>query len=83
VRPDHLLGDPVELTGRDPGLELLADVRDRLGDDAAGGRHLRDLLCGLADYHLAPTVANALWISLATSSTDRFACSGTSFPVVR
>ena len=48
-RADVLVGDPVELAGRDPGLDLLADVRDRLGDDAPRGGHLGDLLrptCG-------------------------------------
>ena len=43
----------------DPGLDLLADVRDRLGDDAAGSGHLLDLLRRLADDHLAPTVSKA------------------------
>ena len=59
-RADVLVGDPVELAGRDPRLDLLADVRDRLGDDAARGGHLRDLLRRLADDHLAPTVSKAL-----------------------
>jgi hypothetical protein len=34
----------IELARGDPGLDLLADLRDRLGDDASSGRHLRDLL---------------------------------------
>ena len=34
VGADVLLGDPVELDHRDAGLEPLADVRERVGDDA-------------------------------------------------
>ena len=77
-----LVGDPVELAGRDPRLELLADVGDRLGDDPPGRGHLRDLLRGLADDHLAATVAKASSTSENTSSTVLLACSGTSLPVV-
>ena len=36
-------GDPVELEQRDPRLEPLADVRDRLGDHVAGARDPVDL----------------------------------------
>jgi hypothetical protein len=43
VLPDELLADPVELGRRDAGLDVLADERDRLGDELACARHPVDL----------------------------------------
>ena len=40
---DELLGDRVELAGRDPGLDVLLEQRQRLRDDHAGTRHRLDL----------------------------------------
>ena len=44
ARADEVLRDRVELAGRDARLEPLADVRDRLGDQAARLGHLLDLV---------------------------------------
>ena len=69
-----------------PGLDPLADVGDRLGDDGAGGGDPVDLGGALADDHAAapsPSSSSAAAISAATSPMERAACSGTSFPVVR
>jgi hypothetical protein len=38
-----LVRDPVELSGRDPGVETLGDQLERLGDDRAGSGHASDL----------------------------------------
>src|SRR5207244_4511677 len=51
VLADELLRDAVELPRRDPGLELLADERDRLGNELACARHALDLLLRLANDH--------------------------------
>src|SRR5581483_561280 len=95
VRADELLGDGIELAGRDPRLDVLLEERERPGDDAAGPRHDLDLLRRLADDHdcAAPpragsvkpvaTIVSASEISVQTSSTVRSAWSGTSFPVTR
>ena len=43
VRVDELLGDAVELFGRHAGLDVTADVRDRVGGYTSGGRDQLDL----------------------------------------
>jgi hypothetical protein len=59
-----LLGETVEFEHRDARLELLADERDRLGDERAGARHLPDLLGALSDDHAGVfTCSSASWIS--------------------
>ena len=57
----------VELAGRDARPEVLADVRDRRGDEIAGTGDALDLLGPLADDHRGP--ASAASISAKTSST--------------
>ena len=58
-----------------PGLELLADVRDRLGDEARRPRPSCSISCGaLADDHPCPHGSRARSISPKTSSTERSAC---------
>src|SRR5262249_35533862 len=49
-----LLGQAVEVGGRDAGTYLLAEPRQNLGDDAAGGADQRDLLRAAQDDHAAP-----------------------------
>src|SRR3954447_17098234 len=85
ARADELLGDRVELAGGDAGGDALLQQRQRVGDDRTGGGHDLDLLLRLADHHKAPTSSSwsELWISRHTSSIERPACSGTSFPVTR
>ena len=39
---DEVLGDPVELRGRDAGLGVLAEQGDRLGDELSGTCHAVD-----------------------------------------
>ena len=41
---DVLLGEPVELRRRDPGLDVLAHEGDRVGDELTGAGHAVDLL---------------------------------------
>ena len=43
---DVLVGDAVELLGRDAGLDVLAHELEHLGGEAAGDAHLLDLLGG-------------------------------------
>ena len=62
---DERAGDVVELAGRDPRLEVLADVRDRRGDEVAGAGDPLDLLGALADDH--GRIASSIWAK--TSST--------------
>src|SRR5207237_2638747 len=72
LRADELLANPVELLRRDPRLDVLADVRDRLGDDAARGGHLLDLGVRLADDHArAAACSSACWSSAKTSFSLR------------
>src|SRR5712671_1358732 len=49
--PNVALGDPVQMSGRDAGLQLGLDERQDLGDDPAGGPHLLDLAARLAGHH--------------------------------
>ena len=51
LRRDVLVGDAVELPHLDPGLEMLGDERERLGEERARTRHPLDLGLGLADDH--------------------------------
>ena len=68
MRGDERAGDVVELAGRDPRLDVLADVRDRRGDEVAGAGDALDLLGSLADDHAAATCrASSIWAK--TSST--------------
>ena len=70
MRADELLGDRVELGGRDARLQLLLEQRERVGDDGTGTRHRVDLGGGLADDH-ADHAPSALEISPHTSSIVR------------
>ena len=49
---DVLLGEAVQVAGRDAGLELLLDEGEDLGDDPAGAAHLLDLAARLAGDHV-------------------------------
>ena len=81
---DELLADPVELAGGHAGLDVLADERDRLGDELARARHSVDLLRGLSDDHrVTATCSNACWISANTSFSVRLPWIGTRLPRVR
>ncbi len=83
---DELVGDPVELEGRHPWLDPLPDVRDRLADQRARATDAVDLRRAFADDHAASpssSRSSAASISVETSSIDRAAWSGTSFPVAR
>ena len=75
-----LVGDPVELAHRHARHEVLADERERLGEERAGARHPLDLGGGLADDHArASTDSSERWISSKTSSTARSAWTPTTF----
>src|SRR4029077_9358457 len=76
---DELLGEGVQLGGRHAGAHVLADERERRGDDLAGAGHPLDLGRGLADDHLA-IWSSAFRISANTSSTGRSARMPTTLP---
>ena len=60
VLADERAGGGVELVGGHARPQEAADVRDRLCDQRAGGSHLLDLACALADDHrLAATPSSA------------------------
>ena len=82
VLADEVLGDPVELGGRDPGLSVLAEQVDRLGDELAGASHSLDFLEALPDDQ-AGTCSSAAWMSVKTSFSVRFPRTGTRLPRVR
>ena len=63
-----------------PGLDVLADVGDRRGDEVAGAGDALDLLGPLADDHRARSAAS---ISAKTSSTLAPASSVRSVPASR
>src|SRR5438105_2396110 len=81
---DVLLADPVELGGRHARSDVLADDRDRLGDERARGGHLLDLVGGLANDHAtAPACSSACWISSKTSLSLRSPALPTTWPRAR
>ena len=78
-----LVGQLVELLRGHARPGVLADQRERLGDDFAGAGHALDLSRGLADDHRTATCSSACWISRKTCCTGRSAWMGTKFPRVR
>ena len=67
---DVLLGEPVEVAGRDAGLQLGLDEGEDLGDDPAGVAHLLDLAAGLAGDHVRPPPGSSSSEARMTSRAD-------------
>src|SRR5205823_924514 len=76
VFADELLRDAVELARRDPRADILAEERDRLGDQLAGTSHAFDLLCRLEANHSRVLLAGGTSRFLQTPSTGPLSRTG-------